>query len=191
MVGSFAKKISKMSGKPFGILQLEDLDSTCECMAYERAMKNLAESGVKTEPGTPVLVEVTVSKKDEAERPRIMIDRFYSLEDAPKHFSDEFYLHLHSGKYTKDDLQRLAELLRNSPGKTKLMICLVKEDDTVIFIESFKAGVSLSASLLKEIETLFGKGCYRIKASADRRPFVKKWTPKGDAKSENADAKKG
>ena len=181
MVGSFVKKFGKQSGKQFGVLQLEDLDSSCECMAYERALKNLADSGVKTEPGTPILVEVTVSKKDEAEKPRLMIDKFYSLEDAAAHFSDEFYMHLYSGKYTKDDLQKLSQILTASPGKTKLMFCLVKEDDTVVFIESYRAKVSLTAKVLKEIEAIFGKGCFRIKPSADRRPFVKKWTPKPDA----------
>ena len=184
MVGSFVKKFGKQSGKPFGILQLEDLDASCECMAYERALKNLAEGSVKTEPGTPILVEVTVSKKDEAEKPRLMIDRFYSIEEAPTHFSDEFYLHLYSGKYTNDDLQKLSQIFRENPGKTKLMFCLVKEDDTVIFIESFKTGVSLSSDILKKIENIFGKGCYRIKPSADRRPFVKKWTPKADVQQE-------
>ena len=182
MVGSFTRKFGKQSGKQFGVLQLEDLDSTCECMAYERALKNLSESGVPTEPGTPILVEATISRKEEAEKPRVMIDRFYKLEDAPQHFSDEFYLHLYSGKYSADDLKSISEILSNSPGKTKLMICLVKEDDSVVFIETFKGGVTLTRDILNKIEAILGKGCFRIKPAADRRPFVRKWSNK----SENA-----
>ena len=180
MVGSFVKKFGKQSGKQFGVLQLEDLDASCECMAYERALKNLADSGVKTEPGSPILVEVTVSKKDEAEKPRLMIEKFYALEEAPQHFSDEFYLHIYSGKYSKNDLEKLSKLFSASPGKTKLFICLVKEDDTVIFIEAMNSKVTITSSMLKEIEAIFGSGCYRIKPSADRKPFVKKWNKPQD-----------
>ncbi|MBO5644823.1 MAG: hypothetical protein J6S90_06210, partial [Lentisphaeria bacterium] len=188
MVGSFTKKFGKASGKPFGVLQLEDLDATCECMAYERALKNLAESQVKTEPGTPILIEATVSRKDEAEKPRIMIDRFYSLEDAPAHFSEEFYLHLRSGKYSRKDLETLTGLFSASPGKTKLMICLVKEDDSVVFIESHMGGITVTSEIIGRIEALFGKDSYRIKPAPDRKPFVRKWTPKP---SEQEQAKSG
>ena len=188
MVGSFTKKFGKASGKPFGVLQLEDLDSTCECMAYERALKNLAESKVKTEPGTPILIEATVSRKDEAEKPRIMIDRFYRLEDAPAHFSEEFYLHLRSGKYSRKDLETLTGLFSASPGKTKLMICLVKEDDSVVFIESHMGGITVTSEIIGRIEALFGKDSYRIKPAPDRKPFVRKWTPKP---SEQEQAKSG
>ena len=180
MVGSFTRKFGKQSGKQFGVLQLEDLDSSCECMAYERALKNLNESNVPTAPGTPILVEATISRKDEAEKPRVMIDRFYSLEDAPEHFSDEFYLHLYSGKYTPENLKEVSDLLSNSPGKTKLMICLVKTDDSVVFIETFRGGVTLNSDILRKIEAILGIGCYRIKPAADRRPFVRKWNNKNE-----------
>ena len=102
MVGSFTQKFSKNSGKQFGILQLEDLDSSAECMIYERALNTLIGSGIEMLPGTPLLLEATVSKRDEAEKPRVIVDRVVLLGEAPAEITEELHLqHLRLGDHQR------------------------------------------------------------------------------------------
>ena len=175
MVDSFTKKYGKNSGKMFGVLVLEDLEAQCECMLYERALNALENAKVELAPGTPVLVEVTVSRKDDSEKPRIMVDRCYPLAASPEHFTEEIYLHLDEKAMTHERLSALSKLLLGQIGKAKLMLCLIRPDDSVVFIESAARGIAVTAELLSQLEAMLGAGCWRIKPMPNRPPERKVW----------------
>ena len=174
MVSAFTKKFSKNSNKPFGILTLEDFDASCECMIYDRALDAMTRAEIPTEPGTPLLLEVTVSRRDENERPRVVVDKVHLLSEAPALFTEEIYLHLFEGRASEKQQQELAELAKASPGQAKLILCLVRENDTVLFIESgFK--VAVDARFLKSVEGILGKGAFKIKPLPVRQPAPRRW----------------
>ncbi|MBO5762714.1 MAG: DNA polymerase III subunit alpha, partial [Lentisphaeria bacterium] len=71
LVSAYTQKFSKSSNKPMGILLLEDLDSSIECMLYSRLLEQLVRNQQEIKPGMPVLLEATISRKDDSERPRV------------------------------------------------------------------------------------------------------------------------
>ena len=175
MVGSFTQKFSKNSGKQFGILQLEDLDSSAECMIYERALNTLIGSGIEMLPGTPLLLEATVSKRDEAEKPRVIVDRVVLLGEAPAEMTEELHLHIYASEITSEKLKQVSEACFRTPGDTRVVVCLVGTDDSVTFIESRGRKISVTPELLRELDSILGTGHYRLKAKPYSPPPRRMW----------------
>ena len=183
MLSGFTKKFSKTSNKPFGVITLEDFDSSCECMVYERALDAMTKTEIPTDPGTPLLLEINVSKRDENERPRVVVDKVHLLTDAPENFTEELYLHVFEKKTTPEQQNALARLVKQYPGEVKLFVCFVREDDSVIFIES-GTSVNPTAKFLKGVTRILGKNSFRIKAKPVRRPAPKRWKkPENEAET--------
>ncbi len=170
MVAAFETKFSKNSGKPFGVIHIEDLDAGCECMVYERALNAMNESGIQLVPGFALLVEATVSRRDESEKPRLIAERIYQLEAAPERYTDEIYLHIYETEVSREKLPKLAELCLRHPGKSKLMLCVVKPDDSVVYLECRKEKIRVTAALLHELDEILGKDRYRIRQTEVTAP---------------------
>lgn len=175
MVGGFTSKFSKNSGKPFGVLQLEDLDSSIECMLYERALNAVNSAGIVLEPGVPLLLEATVSKRDESENPRVIVERLMPLEEAPLHFTERLHVHLYADRIGNGTVRELAEIFGRYPGDAELVFCVVGRDDSVTFIEARGRGVSVAPELLAEIDRVLGTGNYRLKARPYDPPPRRAW----------------
>lgn len=176
MVGSYGVKISKKTQKPFGIMLLEDLDSSCEVMLYERALNVLRNDGIQLEPGMEVVLEVTARCNEESERPRLIADRVHLLESAPELYTDELYLHIYCKQLTEKVLPQLAELCRSriSDDGAKVILCIVNDRETV-FVESGLGRVRVDAQMLKQCEILLGAKNFRIKAK-ELLPPPRVWT---------------
>ena len=175
MVSSVEYKFSKNSGKQFGVLHLEDLDASCECMLYERALGTLAKEGITLEQGLPVAVEVTVSKRDESESPRLVVERILPLAEAPRSLTEEIYLHVPPDA-SKEKFEALAGLLRRFPGESGVIIALLRPDDSVVYIES-RMNVIVTMEFLQEVDALLGKGHYKLKVKPCAPPR-RRWEPK-------------
>ena len=165
MVNTFTQKFSKNSGKQFGILLLEDLDASCECMIYERALNALTEANVDMSPGTPLLLEATVSKRDEQEKPRVIVDKVTPLAEAPATLTEKLHIHLYADQVKSETLRELAKACFEIPGDTLLVTCVVGKDDSVTFIESRRQEITVTHELLTTIDRLLGPGRYRLKAT--------------------------
>lgn len=165
MINTFQQKFSKSSGKPFGILQLDDLDSSCECMVYERGMNTLAERNIDMAPGTPLLIEGTISKRDEQEKPRIIVDKIMPIDEAVSSLTEKLYIHLYADQVKSETLRELAKSCFEIPGNVLLVTCVVGKDDSVTFIESYQNKLTVTYELLTKIDSLLGPGHYRLKAT--------------------------
>ena len=171
MISSCAFKFSKNSGKQFCVLNIEDLDARCECMIYERTLSKISEAGITLEGGLPVAVEVTVSKRDESESPRLSVESLIPLAEAPQSLAEEIYIHL-PPECTSETLRSLAALLKAHQGDVHTIIAVMREDDSVVYIES-RNDTAVTWELLQEIDKLLGRGRYKLKvkpcAPAPRR----------------------
>lgn len=168
MVGAYSTKFSKSSGKPMGILMLEDLDSTVECMLYSRALEALAKSGITLTPGLPVLAEASISKRDDSERPRVIVEKIMPLDEAPLEHAAEMYLDLHEVGCDRAKLEKIVELCRQSPGDTKLVLCVICPANSVTFVETTrKMSVQATPELRRRLAELIGPENIRLKA----KPF--------------------
>ena len=164
MVDSYQQKFSKNSGKQFGILSLEDLDSTVECMIYERALNGMARSNIMLTPGLPVMLEAVASKRDENEKVHVVVDKVCSMEEAMDQLT-EMYIHIDGTKTSRTELEQLQKIFAHSPGKTKLVFCVIDEKEAVTFVEtSPRAGFKIRPDMLEAVDTLLGPGHFRFKA---------------------------
>ncbi|MBR7155194.1 MAG: DNA polymerase III subunit alpha, partial [Lentisphaeria bacterium] len=178
MVSSYTTKISKNSQKPFGILALEDLDASCECMLYEKVLKQIEEHNVSTFPGEGVILEASVRRGQEGEKARLSVETIYPLSSAPEVFVSELYLHIYQKELQPETLTKLAEMCRNAaPGKTNIVLCVVTDDDQVVFVESHLAAICLTTRMLNRIDTLLGKDRYRLKRTECQEP-KRRWVPR-------------
>ena len=177
MVLSYAVKYSKATNKPFGVLQIEDLDANCECMLYESALPLLAKNGVTTNPGDGVILEATVRRNPDSERPRLIVERIHPLDAAPEEYSEELYLHVYQNDVTSAKVSELADLCRKAPeGKTKIIVCVVTDKDEVVFVESNLRPITVSRGLLHRFDETLGGDRYRIKRT-DCQPPPRRWIP--------------
>lgn len=164
MVDNLQLKFSKNSGKQFGILMLEDLDSAVECMIYERALNGMARDGIELKPGMPIMIEAVASKRDENEKAHVVVDKVCSIDNAMSQLT-EMYIHVDGVKTTRAELEQLKKIFAHSPGKTKLVFCVVDENDAVTFVEtSSRSGYTIRPDMLEAIDTLLGPGHFRFKA---------------------------
>ncbi len=164
MVGSFSTKFSKSSGKPMGILVLEDMDSAIECMLYERILGEIGKAGLVLTPGLPILVEARVNYRDDSERPRLAADRIMSLDEGASCYAAALHLYIRESDMDRRRLEDLARLCKANAGDTPLVMCVEGDDGSVFFIEpGADRGVRVTTDLLKGIETLLGARRCRVK----------------------------
>ncbi|MBR2872638.1 MAG: DNA polymerase III subunit alpha, partial [Lentisphaeria bacterium] len=161
MINACEFKFSKNSGKQFCVLHLEDLDARCECMIYERTLGKISEAGITLEAGLPVAVEVTVSKRDESESPRLSVEKLMLLAEAPQTLTEEIYIHLPPACPTPT-LKALSELLKAHKGDMHTIIAVMREDDSVVYIES-REDTTVTWEMLQEIDKILGRGHYKLK----------------------------
>ncbi|MBR2624880.1 MAG: DNA polymerase III subunit alpha [Lentisphaeria bacterium] len=164
MVGSYTVKVSKKTQKPFGIMLLEDLESSCELMIYERTLNAIKERGIELSAGTEVILEVTARRNDEGDRPRLVVEKLSLLDQAVELYTEEFYLHIYEKDLKPGALKDLASLCRSRevPKGVKLVLCIVSDRETV-FVESRLKPIALDMDMLRKCEKLFGEKNYRIK----------------------------
>ena len=113
----------------------------------------------------------------------MVVDKVHLLTDAPENFTEELYLHVFEKKTTPEQQNALAGLVKQYPGEVKLFVCFVREDDSVIFIES-GTSVNPTAKFLKGVTRILGKNSFRIKAKPVRRPALKRWKkPENEAET--------
>lgn len=122
-------------------------------MIYERALNALTEANVDMSPGTPLLLEATVSKRDEQEKPRVIVDKVTPLAEAPATLTEKLHIHLYADQ--DKELKRCASWPRRVlkfPATPLLVTCVVGKDDSVTFIESRRQEITVTHELLTTID---------------------------------------
>lgn len=197
MIKSAMKRLSKKNGKPYAILQVEDLDGAMDCMVYsrlfdtelgenERPPIDDGEEGgeiqfVKDllEEDRPVFIEALVSQNDEMDSKKLIAERLIPLENANSVYSDELHIHIYEGSNDADTLEKLKCLCMNHPGNTKLILCITCSNGEIGFVEAAEPfSVTVSNLMLDQLQDLLGEGKYKIKSNPAVPPPRKKFIPK-------------
>ncbi len=164
LIKTVSKKFSKNTGKPYMIMELEDLDTTIDCMIYERGMEAMGDLVNQLAPEQTVLVDALVSKRDEEEAAKLIVEKVIPLTDAPAHHTEELIVYLY--EKDQDKLPELKRLLTAAPGDTRLVLSLVtgsEANERVVFIETAVL-FHVTMDLLATLTGLLGPKCWKIKA---------------------------
>jgi DNA polymerase-3 subunit alpha len=159
LIGAVQNGISKKSGKPYAMLTLEDLHGSVQVLCMNENYDKYRELFVANKA---ILVIGEVNTGDE--KPKIFPQEIMPLEDAPRKFTKQVHLRLHTAHVTAEHLQSVYDLVAANPGKCPLFLCFVRPTGEVIFLETHERFfVSPSAELQQAADNLFGEETYYAK----------------------------
>jgi len=156
LIAAVQHGVSKKSGKPYSLVTLEDLEGSVQILClnenYDRYREMLA-------PNQAILVVGEVNNGDE--KPKIFPQEIMPLEDAPRRFTRQVHLRLHTAHLQPADLESIRELVAAHSGKCPLFLCFVKPTGEVVFVETHERFfVMPSSGFQKAVDELFGEETY-------------------------------
>ncbi|HSY10246.1 MAG TPA: DNA polymerase III subunit alpha, partial [Candidatus Dormibacteraeota bacterium] len=180
LIAAVQHSVSKKSGKPYSMVTLEDLEGSVQilCMNenYEKYRMLLA-------PNKAILVIGEVNTGDD--RPKIFPQEIMPLEDAPKKFTKQVHLRLHTAHVKPEDLDAVRELAAAHPGKCPLLLCFMRPGGEVVFMDTNERfAVAPSLKLQHEADARFGEETYYAKVDTSLPERQSRWPRKTESSSE-------
>src|SRR4029079_17389767 len=121
---------SKKSGKPYALVTLEDLEGSVQILCMNAHYDKYRELFV---PNKAILVIGEVNTSED--KPKIFPQDMMPLEDAPRRFTKQVHLRLHTAHLPPDRLESIQQLIAAHPGKCPLFLCFVRPTGEVIFLQ--------------------------------------------------------
>lgn len=148
--------VSKKTGKPYALATLEDLTGTVQVLCLSENYENYRPLLVANRA---VLVVAEVNAGDD--RPKLFPQEILPLEDAPKRFTQQVHLRLHTAHLTREKLEAARDLAQQHAGKCPLFLCLIRPSGEAVFVESHERfRVTPSLALQEAADLLFGEETY-------------------------------
>ncbi|MGD0251873.1 MAG: hypothetical protein ABSC01_04165, partial [Verrucomicrobiota bacterium] len=129
-------------------------------------------------PNKAILVVGEVNNGDE--KPKIFPQEILPLEDAPKRFTKQVHLRLHTAHLKPEQLESVHELVAAHAGKCPLLLSFMRPGGGVIFMDTNERfSVTPSIELEQAANKLFGEETYYAKVDTsppERQP--RRWERK-------------
>jgi DNA polymerase-3 subunit alpha len=159
LIAAVQNGVSKKSGKPYSMVTLEDLEGSVQVLFtnenYDKYRELLT-------PNKAILVIGEVNTGDD--RPKIFPQEIMPLEDAPRRFTRQVHLRLHTAHLKPEQLESVRELVAAHPGKCPLLLCFMRPGGEVIFVDTNERfSVTPSQKLQQEADARFGEETYYAK----------------------------
>jgi DNA polymerase-3 subunit alpha len=159
LIAAVQNGISKKSGKPYSMVTLEDLEGSVQLLCMNENYDKYRELLVA---GKAILVIGEVNTGDD--KPKIFPQEIMPLEDAPRRYTKQVHLRLHTAHVQPDRLDSIQQLVAAHPGKCPFFLCFVRPTGEVIFLQTHERfSVAPSTGLQAEADKLFGEETYYVK----------------------------
>jgi DNA polymerase-3 subunit alpha len=159
LIAAVQHGFSKKSGKPYSMVTLEDLKGSVQVLVMN---ENYDKFRPLLEVNKAILVIGEVNTGDD--KPKIFPQEILPLEDAPKKFTKQIHLRLHTAHVKPEQLESVRELVAAHPGKCPLLLCFMRPGGEVIFMDTNERfAVTPSLKLQQEADTRFGEETYYAK----------------------------
>jgi DNA polymerase-3 subunit alpha len=174
LIAAVQNGVSKKSGRPYSMVTLEDLEGSVQvlCMNenYDRYRELL-------KPNQAILVVGEVNTSDE--KPKIFPQEIVPLADAPKRFTKQVHLRLHTAHLQPEQLESVRELVAAHPGKCPLLLCFMRPGGEVVFMDTNENfSVTPSLELQQEADARFGEETYYAKVDTSPPERQPRWERK-------------
>ncbi|HTV76026.1 MAG TPA: OB-fold nucleic acid binding domain-containing protein, partial [Candidatus Baltobacteraceae bacterium] len=181
LIAAVQHGVSKKSGKPYSMVTLEDLEGSVQILCMN---ENYDKFRSLLETNRAILVVGEVNTGDD--RPKIFPQEIMPLEDAPKKFTKQVHLRLHTAHLKPEDLDAARELAAAHPGKCPLLLCFMKPDGEVVFVDTNERfSVTPSLKFQHEADARFGEETYYAKVDTSLPERQSRWPRKnGSANGE-------
>jgi DNA polymerase III subunit alpha len=172
LIAAVQNGVSKKSNKPYSLVTLEDLEGSVQVLCLNENYDKYRELLI---PGKAILVIGEVNLGDD--RPKIFPQEIMPLEDAPRRFTKQVHLRLHTAHVKPERLEAVRELVLAHPGKCPLFLCFVRPTGEVIFMETHdKFFVAPSRDLQQAADDQFGEETYYVKVDTSLpERAVRRW----------------
>jgi DNA polymerase-3 subunit alpha len=159
LIAAVQNGMSKKSGKPYSIITLEDLEGSVQVLCMNENYDKYRELLV-TNKAILVIGEVNNGE----DKPKIFPQEIMPLEEAPKKYTKQVHLRLHTAHLKPDDIETVRELVAAHPGKCPLFLCFMRPTGEVIFLQPHERfGVLPSLALQQAADARFGEETYYVK----------------------------
>jgi DNA polymerase-3 subunit alpha len=173
LITNIQQGISKKNNKPYMMVTLEDLEGMVQMLVvnenYDKYLNLLT-------PNAALLVIGEVNNTED--KPKLFPQEILRLDDAPKRFTRQVHLRLHTAHLTTERLEVARKLVEQHPGQCPLFLCLMQPGGQVIFIEANEHfRVTPSRALQEAADEIFGKETYYVKVD-NSLPEKRSWNRK-------------
>jgi DNA polymerase-3 subunit alpha len=159
LIAAVQNGVSKKSGKPYSMVTLEDLEGSVQILCMNENYDKYREL---LTPNKAILVIGEVNNGDD--RPKIFPQEIMPLADAPRRFTRQIHLRLHTAHLKPEQLESVRELVAAHPGKCPLLLCFMRPGGEVIFVDTNERfSVMPSQKLQQEADAQFGEETYYAK----------------------------
>jgi DNA polymerase-3 subunit alpha len=159
LIAAVQNGVSKKSGKSYSMVTLEDLEGSVQILCMNENFDKYRELLV---PNKAILVVGEVNTGDD--RPKIFPQEILPLEDAPRRFTRQVHLRLHTAHLKPEQLESVRELVTAHPGKCPLLLCFKRPGGEVVFMDTNERfSVTPSQKLQQEADARFGEETYYAK----------------------------
>jgi DNA polymerase-3 subunit alpha len=159
LIAAVQNGVSKKSGKPYSMVTLEDLEGSVQVLCMNENYEKYREL---LKPNRAILVVGEVNTGDE--RPKIFPQEIMPLEDAPKRFTKQVHLRLHTAHLKPEQLEAVRELVAAHAGKCPLLLCFMQPGGGTVFMDTNERfSVTPSLKLQREADARFGEDTYYAK----------------------------
>ncbi|HEY2980757.1 MAG TPA: DNA polymerase III subunit alpha, partial [Anaerolineales bacterium] len=173
--------ISRKSGKPYSLVTLEDLEGSVQVLVMNENQEKFRDL---LAPNKAILVVGEVNTGDD--KPKIFPQDIMPLEEAPKKYTRQVHLRLHTAHLSPQHLEQVCELTGRFGGNCPLFLCFVRPTGEIIFVETHQRfSVTPSTDLQKAADEMFGEETYyaRVDTSPPERA-PRRWERKAELVAE-------
>ena len=172
LISAVQQGISKKSNKPYAMVTLEDLQGSVQILCMNENYDRYREL---FQMNKAILVVGEVNNGED--KPKIFPQEIMPLEDAPRKYTKQVHLRLHTAHLQPESVASIRDLTAGHPGKCPLFLCFQRPTGEIIFIETHdKYWVMPSLKLQQVADERFGEQTYYAKvdtALPERAP--RKW----------------
>jgi len=184
MIAATQFGFSKKSGKPYAMVTLEDLEGSVQILVMN---ENYDKFRPLLEVNKAVLVIGEVNTGED--KPKIFPQDIMLLTDAPKKFTKQVHLRLHTAHLQPDQLDSIQELVATHTGKCPLFLCFMRPEGSTVFVGTHERfGVTPSLELEHAADKLLGEDTYYAKVDTSLPERQKRaWEKKSDSNGNGGD----
>ena len=175
LVTAVQQGISKKSGKPYAMVTLEDLEGTMQMLC----LNDLEKFRDLLVVNKAVLVVGEINNGED--KPKLFPQEMMPLEDAPRKYTKQVHLRLHSSNLSPERLKNIFDLTTAHRGKCPLYLCFKQPGGELVFVESHENfRVNPSRELQQAVDDLLGEETYYAKVDTSLPERTKRmWEKKG------------
>ena len=177
LIAAAQHSISKKSGKPYSMVTLEDLEGSVQILVMN---ENYDKFRPLLEVNKAILVVGEVNTGED--KPKIFPQEIMPLEDAPKKYTKQVHLRLHTAHLQPESITAVQELVAAHPGKCPLFLCFQKPTGEVIFVQPHERFAVLPSRQLQEAaDKQFGEDTYYVKVDTSLPEKQQRWGRKTES----------